>query len=155
MKEYFEDCHIGERVVTPGRTITETDLVMFAALTGDWNSVHTDAEYAKNSIYGERIAHGMLSLVVGTSLLFRLGENALLPKSALAFVGMEKVRFVEPVKISDTLYLEIEIVEMIRMRNERGILVLRYRIKNQHDHAVITGRMKVMAGCRPPEGIPD
>ena len=147
-REYFEDCHIGDRVVTAGRTITETDIVMFAALTGDWSSLHTDAEYARTSIFGERIAHGMLTLVAGTALLFRLGENGLLPKSMIAIAAMEKVRFVAPVRIGDTIRLECEIFEMTKTFNQRGIIGLKYRIRNQRDEAIITARVNVLVGCR-------
>ena len=147
--EYFEDCRIGNRIVTPGRTITEADIVMFAAFTGDWNAVHTDAEFAGSGAFGERIAHGMLTLVVGTGLLFRLSENPLIPKSLIAVAGVEKVRFILPVKIGDTIHLEGEIAEMTKMPGERGILVIKYRIKNQHLETVVAGRLKLIAGCRP------
>ena len=148
-REYFEDCHLGDRLVTQGRTITEADIVLFAAFSGDWNPIHTDKEAAKTSEFGERIAHGMLTFVVGVGLLFRHAENGILPKSILAFVGLEKIRFIAPVKISDTVYSEIEIVEMIKMRKQNGILVLRCRIKNQHDQTVIKGRLRLMVACRP------
>jgi 3-hydroxybutyryl-CoA dehydratase len=150
-KEYFEDCRIDDRLVTPGRTITETDIVMFVAFSGDWNRVHTDAEYAKTSVFGERIAHGMLTLVVGTPLIFRLGWYALLPKSLIAIVGIDKVRFVAPVKIGDTIHLECEVVEITKMPKQRGLIKLKYRIKNQYNKTVITGRLNVVAGCRPLE----
>jgi acyl dehydratase len=153
-REYFEDCHIGDHLVTQGRTITEADIVMFAAFSGDWNPIHTDKEFAKAGVFGERIAHGLLTFVVGVGLLFRRAEKNILPKSVLAFVGIEKIRFIAPVKISDTVYLEIEIIEMIKMRKQRGILVLRCRIKNQQDQTVIKGRIRLMVACRPPEGTP-
>jgi 3-hydroxybutyryl-CoA dehydratase len=73
---------------SPGRTITETDIVMFAAFTGDWHPLHTNVEFAKKTIFGERIAHGMLTLCVGSALMFRLGMYAALPKSLIAFYGL-------------------------------------------------------------------
>jgi len=148
-REYFEDCRIGDSVVTPGRTITETDIVMFAAFTGDWNILHTDAEYAERSVFGERIAHGMLTLVVGTPLIFRPSWYGLLPKSLIAIVGIDKVRFVAPVKIGDTIHLECEVIKVTEMSDQRGLIELKYRIKNQRNEIVVTGRLKAMAGCRP------
>jgi acyl dehydratase len=154
-KQYFEDCRVGEQVVTPGRTITETDIVWFAAFTGDWNSIHSDAEFARGQPFGERVAHGLLSLVIGFSLLFRLGQHALFPKSLVALSGLEKVRFVEPVRIGDTLHLEAEILEMTRLANETGIIELRYRVRNQRQELVVGTKVKVVAGCRPVSGNPE
>jgi len=148
-KEYFEDCCVGDRLVTPGRTITETDIVMFAALSSDWNARHTDKEFAKTTIFGERIAHGMLTLVLGTGLLFRLNENQLIPNSFIAISGLDKIRFVAPVKIGDTLHLEGEIADMTTIKDQRGTIIIKIKIKNQNKRSVIIGRVKLMAGCRP------
>ena len=81
-KSYWEDFEIGEKIVSPGRTITEADLVMFAAFTGDWHPIHTDVDYASKTLFGERIAHGMLVLVVGSALGFRLGQYVMMPRSS-------------------------------------------------------------------------
>jgi acyl dehydratase len=151
-KEYFEDCRVGERFVTPGRTITESDVVSFAALSGDWNSIHSDAEFAKTQPHGERIAHGMLSLVVGANLIFRLGQHAVYPKSLIAIASLDNVRFVQPVKIGDTLHLEAEIMETEKLRNGTGTIEFRYRIKNQANELVIAARVKIVAKCRPEAG---
>lgn len=148
-KEYFEDCQIGDKTTTARRTLTETDVVMFAAFTGDWNPQHTDAEAAKQTEFGERIAHGLLTLVVGQGLLFRTGGGTLLPRSLLALAGIDRVRFVEPVKLGDTICLEAEIVELTRMQGDRGLIRYQFRVKNQHDTSVVTGRCQVLAGCRP------
>ena len=92
-KLFYEDYAVGEKLRSPGRTITETDIVMFSAFTGDWHPLHTNVEFAKKTIFGERIAHGMLTLCVGSALMFRLGMYAALPKSFIAFYGMDSVRF--------------------------------------------------------------
>jgi acyl dehydratase len=84
-KSYFEDYTVGEKFISPARTITETDITLFAAFTGDWHPLHTDVEFAKKTFFGERIAHGMLSLCVGSALIFRLGPYVALPKSFIAF----------------------------------------------------------------------
>jgi 3-hydroxybutyryl-CoA dehydratase len=152
-KEYFEDCRIGDRVRTGGRTVTESDLVWFAQFTGDWNPLHTDAEFAKNSSWGGRIAHGMLSLVVGLNLLFR--DNALahrvVPRRLIAIVGLEKIRFAAPVRIGDTLHLDCEVVETTAT-GVKGIVSLQWRIRNQKDEAVITGRLRVLVERRAAAG---
>ena len=102
----FEDFEVGETTVSPARTVTETDIVNFCGLTGDWHPLHTDVEYAAAGPFGERIAHGMLVLSIGSALAFRLGQYAVLPKSFIAFYGMEEVRFTWPVKIGDTIRCE-------------------------------------------------
>jgi 3-hydroxybutyryl-CoA dehydratase len=70
---YFEDYEIGLTVTSQGRTITETDIVSFAALTGDWNVIHTNAEYAAKQMFGQRVAHGLLVLSIASGLVMRLG----------------------------------------------------------------------------------
>ena len=79
---YFEDFRVGDRVVSPARTITETDIVLFAALTGDWQAIHTDAIYAKHTMFGERIAHGLLTLAISGGLMFQAGDRGV-PRSTI------------------------------------------------------------------------
>lgn len=148
-KAYFEDCQVGDKIVTPGRTITETDLVFFAAYTGDWLPPHTDAEYMKKTLFGERIAHGMLVVSVGSALLLRPGQFAFLPKSSIAVVEVDKVCFRAPTKIGDTLYLESEVIRMTELDKSRGLIVVRGFINNQRGETVVSFVAKVLAGRRP------
>jgi acyl dehydratase len=148
-KAYFEDCQLGEKVVTTGRTVTETDLVLFAAHSGDWLPPHTDAEFAQRTVFGERIAHGMLVLAIGSALLLRLGESALLPRSSLAVYEIEKVRFRVPTKVGDTLHLESEVRSMKALDKTRGMLTIHNMIKNHRRDIVVSFTAKVLAGRRP------
>jgi 3-hydroxybutyryl-CoA dehydratase len=148
-KNYFEDYVIAEKKVTPGRTITESDFIMWSAITGDWHPLHTDVEYAAKTLFGERIAHGMLVLALGSALVFRLGEYEVVPKSFIAFYGMESVRFVNPVKIGDTLHLEWEVIELTEKDEKRGIFTCRNTIKNQHNEDCCVYITKVLCGRRP------
>jgi len=85
--EYLDDYAVGERFISPARTITEADIVNFAGITGDWHPLHTDVEYAAQTPYRERIAHGMLTLSIGMALPFRLGgHSSFLPKSFIVFL---------------------------------------------------------------------
>jgi len=145
-KNYFEDYTLGEVFVSPGRTITETDIVLFSAFTGDWHSLHTDVEYAAKTPFKERIAHGMLSLVVGMALLFRLGPYVVLPKSFIAFYGMENVRFTGPVKIGDTIHCEMTIKSLTEKDAKRGIIEAENVIKSQRDEEVIVYVTKILVG---------
>jgi len=149
-KNYFEDCRVGDRVTTPGRTITEADVVQFAAFSSDWNAIHTDRHYAEHyTLFGQRIAHGLLGLVVGLCLLSREGWFTFWPRSWIVLTGLDRVRFTEPVFLGDTIYLDIEIVEMTPAPGGKGIITSRARIKNQRDEVVISARVKLLAGRRP------
>lgn len=148
-KEYFEDYREGEVFVSPGRTITETDIVLFSAFTGDWHPLHTDVEYAATTPFKGRIAHGMLGLVVGMAQLFRLGPYVILPKTFIAFYGMESVRFTAPVKIGDTIHCEMTIRSMTEKDSKRGVIEAENVIKNQRGEAVIVYVTKVLAGRKP------
>ena len=102
---YFEDLHVGDEFTSPGRTVTEADIVIFAGLSGDYNVLHTDAEHMKSSIFGERIAHGLLGLSIQHGLLARS-----LPVTVdERFVGL-KWKFRGPIKIGDTLNVRARIV---------------------------------------------
>ena len=148
-KIFMEDYRVGERFVSPARTITETDITMFAAMTGDWHPLHTDAEFAKNYFFGERIAHGMLILSVGTALIFRLGPNVALPKSFIAFYGMDSVRFVGAVKIGDTIHCEAEIAKLEEKNDKHGVILANNFIKNQRNEDVVVYSTRALVGRRP------
>ncbi|MFP3929207.1 MAG: MaoC/PaaZ C-terminal domain-containing protein [Desulfobacteraceae bacterium] len=148
VREYFDDCGIGEHAVTPARTVTESDVVWFAGLTGDWNPIHTDKELASRSEFGGRIAHGMLILALGTGLITRIPLGGFLPKSLIAVVGIDRVRLVKPVMIGDTIHVECEMLEAKSMTGGKGLLEVRFRIINQAGETVQTGRWKCLAGRR-------
>jgi 3-hydroxybutyryl-CoA dehydratase len=136
--KYFEDFRVGDVEVTRARTITETDIVNFAAFSGDWYPLHTDAEYAKTSPFGERIAHGMLVLSVATGLM------PLYDISAIAFYGMDKVRFTAPTKIGDTIHVEIDVVDKEDKGDLGGIISLKGSVKNQRGEDVVVSTIKVL-----------
>jgi acyl dehydratase len=146
---YFEDYEIGETFVSPGRTITETDIVLFSAFTGDWHPLHTDAVYAAKSQFKGRIAHGMLGLVVGSALSGRLGPHVILPKSFIAFYGMDSVRFTTPIMIGDTIHCEVKVTDLIVKDDTRGVIVHENAIKNQRGEVVIVFVAKVLVGRKP------
>lgn len=148
-KDYFEDYAVGETFVSPGRTITETDIIMFSAFTCDWNPLHTDAEFAKTTPFGGRIAHGMLTLCVGSALLFRLGMYTVLPRSFIAFYGMDSVRFVGPVRIGDTIHCESEVVQLDAKDDKSGVIFAKNSIKNQKGEEVVVYSTRALVGRKP------
>ena len=152
-RDYLEDYIVGEKFVSPGRTITETDLVNFAMITGDWHPIHVDAEYAKTSPFGERIAHGMLTLTLGSQLCMWMGPNTYSPSSFIAFVGLDGIRITVPTKIGDTLHWEGTVVNLEPKSKGRGIITYDCAIKNQRDETCLVYVHRILVGMRP-DGLP-
>ncbi|MCU0476136.1 MAG: MaoC family dehydratase N-terminal domain-containing protein [Anaerolineae bacterium] len=143
---YFEDYEIGRKLVTRGRTITETDIVQFGALTGDFNPMHFDAEYMKTHMMGQRIAHGMLSLSYAVGQAYQLG---FMEKTILAFRSLE-MKFSQPVVIGDTLHVELTVKEMSPApRLGGGMVTLEVKIINQSGKTVQSGTWTVLVASKP------
>jgi 3-hydroxybutyryl-CoA dehydratase len=148
-KEYFEDYSIGETLISPARTITESDVVNYAGLTADWHPLHTDADYAARSQFGERIVHGMLTLAIGSALVLRLGPHQYLPKSFIAFSGMDRVRFIKPVMFGDTIHAINRVEELIVKDATRGLLQWAGEVRNQRGETVLVWKSRMLVGRRP------
>jgi len=129
--------------------MTETDIVLFASLTGDWHPIHTNVEYAKKAFFGERIAHGMLTLCVGSALIFRLGPFVALRKSFIAFYGMDSVRFTGPVKIGDTIHCVVQVEKLEAKDDRTGVIVSKNFIRNQRDEDVVVYTTRALVGRKP------
>jgi len=136
---YFEEFEIGKEMETPGRTITETDIVLFAGLTGDWNELHTNAEFAKNTIFGQRIAHGALIFSITTGLLVRLG---FIEKTILAFYGIDRLRFTNPVFIGDTIKAVGKVVAK-EDKGNYGVVTIECKTVKQTGDVVMKCELKV------------
>ena len=133
---YWEDLPVGTRYTTSSRTITEADVAAFAALTGDFNRVHVDAEYAKGTIFGQRIAHGMLVAAFMAGLTSRSIPNQLM-EGALFSVLENRLKFPKPTFIGDTIRVEIEVVEQKQTsRPDRGIIGFMRKAINQRGEMV-------------------
>ena len=120
----FDELRGGERFVTRGRTVTESDIVMFAALSGDTHPQHTDAEWAAGSRFGERIAHGMLVLS------YALGLMQFDPERVVALRRVADAAFKRPVRIGDTIRVEVELRDKTELDPEHGLVSCRWRILN-------------------------
>jgi acyl dehydratase len=143
---YFEDYEVGLTVISPARTITETDIVSFAALTGDWNAIHTDAEYASKQMFGQRVAHGLLGLSIASGLVTRLG---FMEETVLAFREMRNWKFSLPTFIGDTIRARVTVTELKPMRRLGGGLVrTKVEILNQEDKIVQRGTWGVLVKSR-------
>jgi acyl dehydratase len=141
MGKYFEDFEIGEESWTAGRTITETDIVNFAGITGDWNEIHTNAELAAKGPFKQRIAHGALVFSVATGLSVRLGQTA---DTVIAFYGLDRLRFVKPTFIGDTIRVRQKVEGKDERDDRSGIVTMLNEVINQRDEVVVSYTAKVL-----------
>jgi 3-hydroxybutyryl-CoA dehydratase len=144
--KYFEEFEIGTEVVSPSRTITEADVVMFAGLTGDYNQLHTDEEFAKTTPFGRRIAHGLLVLSYSVGLLGRLG---FIEGTALAFRELSW-KFSQPVFMGDTVHVKARCRELKPMaRLGGGLVIFDLSVVNQEGKTVQKGEWHVLMASKP------
>ena len=143
---YFEEFNVGDTVTSAGRTITEADIVGFAALSGDWNAIHVDAEYAKNQMFGERIAHGLLGLSIASGLAVQLG---FIEDTVIAFMGIDW-KFRGAIKIGDTIHMQAQIAEKKAMpRLGGGLVTLNVEVLNQRGETTQKGTWSMLIKMKP------
>ena len=146
---WFEDICEGDTFLSPGRTVTEADIVNFAGLSGDFHSLHMDATYAASTPNGQRIAHGMLIVAISAGLVAKLPFMRLIEQATLGLSGLE-CRFLKPVFIGDTVQVRLEVAQKTASRKPgRGTVVVRRVIVNQNGDAVIEGDWKLVLKMRP------
>ena len=132
---YFDDVHVGQEWESLGRTVTETDIVNFAGLSGDFNPIHVDHEFCKKTVFRKPIAHGLLILAMGSGLGMMFP-----PMRTLAFMSIKEWKFLEPVFIGDTIRIRAKVLEIEpRARGRRGVITWQRTIVNQDDKPVEQG----------------
>jgi acyl dehydratase len=149
----YADLHVGMAFRSPGRTITDADLVAFAGLTGDYSELHTSDVYAKASQFGRRVAHGMLGLAYAHGLMWaRTGE---LRETAIAFLGISDWRFVGPIFVGDTIFVNYTIAELRDSRSKptQAIATFDVAVVNQDETLVQQGRKVLLMSKIPLPGI--
>jgi acyl dehydratase len=145
-RRYFEEIAVGDEYESPGRTITEADIVLFAGLSGDYNILHTDAEFMKRSIFGERIAHGLLGLAIQSGLLTRA-----MPSYATVASASLRWKFKGPIKIGDTIRVRARVsATMESDKPDHGVVTLERQVLNQRDEIVQEGQTDLVVERRPP-----
>lgn len=138
---YFEEFEVGWEVTSPGRTVTETDIVLFAGLSGDYNQLHTDAEFAKGTPFGQRVAHGLLGLAMAEGLVCRLG---FIEGTAEAFLSLAW-KFKAPIFIGDTISLRAKVTRKKALgRLGGGVVVLDMALVNQRGEKVQEGEWRAL-----------
>jgi acyl dehydratase len=123
----YEDLYVGLSFRSPGRTITDADVIGFAALTGDFSEVHTSDVYAKASQFGRRIAHGMLGLAYAHGLMWPRTEQ--LRNTAIAFLGIKDWRFVGPIYLGDTIFVNYSVAEMRDSRSKPDQAIVTFDVE--------------------------
>lgn len=144
---YFEEFNVGQVVKTLSRTVSEDAIFNFAGLTGDYNQIHTDAEFAKTTQFGQRVAHGLLGLSIATGLIMRTGY---LEGTVLAFREIQDWKFVKPIFIGDTIHALLTVSEMKALpRIGAGALIASIEVKNQNDEVVQKGTLNLLVLSKP------
>ncbi len=144
---WFEEFEVGQQIITPGRTITENDIVSFAGLSGDYNQIHTNAEFAGETPFGQRIAHGLLGLSIASGLAMRTG---ILEGTVIAFREINNWKFSNPVFIGDTIYAELNIIETKPIpRLGGGSLIIEIVVINQRDEITMKGTWTALVASKP------
>jgi len=145
--KYFEEFEVGMSFTSPGRTVTESDIVSFAGLSGDYTQIHTDVEFSKETPVGQRVAHGLLGLAIASGLAVRTG---VLEGTVIAFREITDWKFVKPIFIGDTVRVAQNILEVKALpRLGGGAINIELKILNQDDEIVMKGIWKVLVASSP------
>lgn len=144
---YFEEFEVGQKFYSSARTITETDIVMFAGISGDYNQIHTDSEYCKNSHFGQRIAHGLLITSIASGLI---AQSGFLEGTVIAFREISNWKFVRPTFIGDTVHVITEILETkLLKRLGGGSVVIALDVRNQNEETLMKGKWTALMASKP------
>jgi acyl dehydratase len=145
MSLYFQDFEIGHISRSRGRTITEADIVNFAGLSGDFVELHTNEEFAKAGPFGRRIAHGLLVLSISSGLMVQMGHTT---DTVVAFYGIDRLRFVRPTFIGDTVRVEKKVIDR-QDKEKGGVVTFETTVLNQNGEPVLVYTDKLMIKRRP------
>ena len=144
---YFEDFSVGQKIVTKSRTLTENDIMTFAALSGDDNRIHTDPEFSKTTPFGKQIAHGILGLAIASGLAWQTG---ILDGTVIAFREISEWKFIAPLFIGDIVQAEMEVAEIKAVpRIGGGAVTINFKLKNQKDEVCHRGVWNVLVMNKP------
>jgi len=144
---YFEEFESGQCIISAGRTVTESDIVAFAGLSGDYNQIHVDAEFSMKTPMGQRMAHGLLTMAIASGLAAQTG---VMEGTVLAFREINEWRFIKPVFIGDTVHVEMIVKETKEMRRiGGGLVVIELDVRNQRNETTMKGIWSVLMISRP------
>lgn len=145
MSLYFEDFVIDSTTASRGRTVTETDIVNFAGLSGDFVELHMNEELAQKGPFGRRIAHGALVFSISTGLMVQMNQ---IQDTVVAFYGVDKLRFTRPVFIGDTIHVVKKVIAREEKPGGRGLVTFETKVLNQNDEPVLVYQDKLLVKAR-------
>ena len=152
---WWDDAVVGDKRVSVGRTITETDLIILCGLSGSYVPLHNDIEYAKTTAYGQRIVNATMTLVVASGLRGNMvwyNGDTMCGESMIAFLGYDNVRFPAPLFINDTIHLEITVKSKRETSKPgRGIITFEDQVVKQDGTVVAKWDRSMMFKMRPTE----
>ena len=144
---YLDQIAVGQTARSRRRTITETDIVSFAMFTGDWHPIHTVTPYAESDPrFGERIAHGALVMSVA------LGLVEFWPPAMRAFYGLDRLRFVTPTHIGDTLHVQTEVLDVAPRPDGDGVVTYRFDVRDHDGRCKCVADLLALVAARPDTG---
>ncbi len=144
---YFEEFEPGQVIVSPGRTVTESDIVNFAGLSGDFNQIHIDKAYSEDGPFGRRVAHGLLVLAIASGLAVQTG---VMEGTVMAFREINSWKFSKSIFIGDTIHVKMVVKETKALaRLGGGSVVIEFRVHNQSDELVNKGLWTVLMMSKP------
>ena len=144
---FFDQFLPGQKIISVGRTITESDIVSFAGLSGDYNQIHVDAEFSKGTPFGQRVAHGLLGLSIASGLAVQTG---VMEGTIVAFREITDWKFIKPIFIGDTIHVEMEVVETKEFRRiGAGAVIISMVVINQNGDSVMKGTWNTLIALRP------
>jgi 3-hydroxybutyryl-CoA dehydratase len=144
---YFEEFTVGRKIVTGKRTVSDSDIMSFASLTGDNNRIHTDSEFSRAGPFGQRVAHGLLGLSIASGLAWQTG---ILDGTVLAFREVHEWKFIKPVFIEDTVRAELNVIETKALpRIGGGSVLIAVELKNQKDEVCMKGNWSILVMSGP------
>ena len=147
---YFEEFEVGQEVSSPGRTMTEADIVNFAGISGDYTQIHTDMEYSRITPIGKRVAHGLLVMSIASGLAARTG---VLEGTVLVFREINNWKFIKPVFIGDTIHVDMIVKETKELKRiGAGAVDIELRVINQAAEVVMKGNWNVLMMLKPDNG---
>ncbi len=143
---YFEEFSVGKKILTTVRTVSESDILSFAGLSGDNNRIHTDAEFSKGAQFGRQVAHGMLGLSIASGLAWRTG---ILEGTVMAFREVNDWKFIKPIFIGDTVHAELLVTETKALpRIGGGSVSIQVDVRNQAGETVMKGAWTILVMSR-------
>lgn len=143
LDNFFDDLEVGQSEVTRGRTITETDIVNWCMFTGDWHPIHSDAVYSEATMFGERIAPGLMILAIAGGLVVPAEST-----TVLAQYGVDRIRYPVSTFIGDTITVVNSIAKLERRDATMGVVDLDWDVQNQNGRTTCSVLIRVLMACR-------